>query len=181
MSAVRFKTWRATTDIPLDVVRRRLIARCRQDPDGCWRWQKRLTPKGYGATHIWAGGKVESRAHRVSYLAFIGPIPHGMVVMHDCNTNSCINPAHLMAGTHRDNMAHALATGTHCVGSGHRLSKLSAEDVHLIRHFANAGVPRLWLADSFGVTWHTVDRICKHQHRRHDAFPTWLAGVLRAA
>jgi HNH endonuclease len=50
-------------------------------------------------------------AHRVSFQAFVGPIPDGMHVLHSCDTRSCVNPYHLSLGTNADNIADSVAKG----------------------------------------------------------------------
>lgn len=83
------------------------------DPDsGCWNWSLSKQSNGYG--QIKHEGKMK-RAHRVSYLAFRGEIPVGLEVMHDCDNRSCVNPWHLTAGTHADNMASMSLRGPHGV------------------------------------------------------------------
>ena len=67
---------------------------------GCWLWDGVLSTAGYGTTCV--NGK-QTSTHRASYAAFFGEIPEGKLVRHQCDTKSCVNPQHLVLGTHRDN------------------------------------------------------------------------------
>ena len=89
---------------------------------GCWLWIAYRDSKGYGSFGL--DGKVR-KAHRVAYELTYGPLPEGAHVLHSCDNPSCVNPQHLRAGTHVDNMRDRVEHGrdpnakkTHCE-SGH--------------------------------------------------------------
>lgn len=65
------------------------------DARGCWIWQRSLTDKGYPQCER-EGVK---GGHRWYYTRFVGPIPAGHHVHHDCEVKACVNPAHLLAIT----------------------------------------------------------------------------------
>ncbi|XQA74634.1 HNH endonuclease signature motif containing protein [Xanthomonas sacchari] len=70
---------------------------------GCWLWTGQIGKNGYGRDPIGARQNY-MEAHRSSYVAFKGRIAKGLLVRHKCDTPSCVNPDHLLTGTHRDNM-----------------------------------------------------------------------------
>lgn len=77
---------------------------------GCWLWTSATDSRGYG--QISMGANMSPRkAHRVSYEAFVGEIPAGMVVRHRCDTPLCINPNHLEIGTQKDNANDMMVRG----------------------------------------------------------------------
>lgn len=63
----------------------------------CWIWQGSINPDGYGKR----SGKY---AHRIMYEKHIGAIPIGLQIDHLCRITSCVNPAHLEAVTHTENI-----------------------------------------------------------------------------
>lgn len=71
----------------------------------CWVWRRTINPKGYGALSI--SGRTMP-AHRLSFEAFHGPIPHGLVVDHVCRVRCCVNPTHLEVVTVSENNRRAL-------------------------------------------------------------------------
>jgi len=88
---------------------------------------------GYGAFKAMG----EQRAHRVSYRLFKGEIPEGTEIDHLCKIKLCVNPEHLEAVSHAENVFRAdrgaVALNwhkTHCV-NGH---DLSGENVSLRKH-----------------------------------------------
>lgn len=95
----------------------------------CWLWSGARS-KGYGVFGI-PKTRRNARAHRLSYLFHVGPIPIGLELDHLCRVPACVNPAHLEPVTHQINTARGVAgqaTGrqmrsrTHCP-SGHPYDK----------------------------------------------------------
>lgn len=71
---------------------------------GCWVWTGALGLGGYG--HVRGMG-----VHRVSYLLAHGELPAGLDILHRCVFAPCVNPAHLYAGTAKDNARDAREIG----------------------------------------------------------------------
>lgn len=117
-------------------VETRVLIRSRSTVDlvsGCWVWGGPLNPtNGYGL--IYVGSKADgtnrmASVHRVSYEAFVGPIPDGLTIDHvwarGCTHKLCVNPTHLEAVTGKVNILRGgspwaeNARKTHCARGGH--------------------------------------------------------------
>ena len=78
--------------------------------DTCWFWTGRCDKDGYGRMKI--AGK-HYRVPRVVWEINNGPIPPNQIVRHSCDVSACINPAHLLLGTHQDNVDDKMERGRH--------------------------------------------------------------------
>lgn len=94
-------------------------------PGGCWLWTASKISAGYG-NFVPNGRGSHTLAHRWAYEQAMGPIPAGADLDHLCRTPACVNPDHLEAVTHRENVLRGTspsaghARKTHC-SHGHEL------------------------------------------------------------
>ncbi len=71
----------------------------------CIEWTGAITAAGYGVLRV---GDHPEYAHRIAYEEAFGPIPEGLEIDHvrkrGCRLRHCVNPEHLEAVTHAENM-----------------------------------------------------------------------------
>jgi hypothetical protein len=105
---------------------------CRLAESGCWLWIG-YRQNGYG--HITLDGRPRG-AHVWSHELFKGPVPRGLFVLHSCDTPACVNPAHLRAGTAKENVHDCISRGRFRTskGASNNLSKLTDQDIVDIRN-----------------------------------------------
>lgn len=132
------------------------------DALSCWPWRGARTVGGYGWISI-AARRVG--AHRVAHWFFRGEAS-GLEVRHQCHNPGCVNPGHLLAGTHFENMRDREAAGR---GGDHRGIKngravLSDDDVRAIRASSESGAV---VARRLGVSRVTVCGIRRGVKWRH--------------
>jgi HNH endonuclease len=93
-----------------------LLARSVKVDGGCRRWTGAHVPKGYGQIRF--DGKTRG-VHVVAHEIWIGPVPDGLEVDHvyanGCRYRDCIEPSHLEAVTHAENVRRRhMEPSTHC-------------------------------------------------------------------
>lgn len=153
-----------------DMLQTTLMHRCKLAENGCWEWQASRSPGGYG--QICRNNKTRP-AHRVSYEAFVGKIPKGLVVRHACDNPRCINPEHLSVGTMKENMADRDSRGRRDVkGEQIGTSKLTEREVleikrsdlslTLLSEMYNVDKSNIWAIRS-GKSWKHLNTISSQQ------------------
>lgn len=127
----------------------------RRGPDECWTWQgtKQAPNKigeRYGTFGVSERGKnVTYRAHRLAYILTYGRLDPDAVIMHTCDNPLCVNPAHLVAGTQKENAEDMARKGRVAHGSSHYDSRLTESDVLAI--FDDKTSTHIELARRFGI------------------------------
>ena len=75
---------------------KRFLAKMRPVPRSeCIEWIGAIDNHGYGAFRSPLNKGGTSKAHRVSYWLFRGPVPPSRSVDHLCRFTKCVNPYHL--------------------------------------------------------------------------------------
>jgi len=97
----------------------------------CWVWlgtycgSKKYTSYG----HFWINDGFKQSSHRFSYDYYHGPIYDNLFVRHTCDNPKCVNPNHLILGTHQDNMNDMCSRNRQAKGELNGLAKLTEDDV----------------------------------------------------
>lgn len=133
---------------------------------GCWEWNRYRMPCGYG--RIRHEGHMEL-AHRLSYRAFNGDIPDGLVVRHKCDNKRCVNPDHLEVGTQKDNVNDSINRGSfvyrdNTKGADHPNAKLTEKQV---KEILNSNETQRSLAAKYGVSFQLISQIKRGKIWQH--------------
>ena len=125
-----------------------ILDRCQPVPySGCWLWLLSAGSHGYGQGY---DGVTICTAHSMSYRAFVGVIPAGMLVQHSCDERLCVNPDHLSLGTDATNAEDKRLKGR----AAKKLSPKQRIEIRAL--YTKGGVSQRKLAAQFGVTQRAV-------------------------
>lgn len=121
-------------------------------------WKGRLLKpgvnrRGYQQVTLCADGvKRQRKVHQLVLEAFVGSCPPGMEVMHTDNDPGNNALDNLSYGTPSQNQVHRTV-------SGNRKRSLSDDDVLDIRRRLEQGETLSSVADTYGVSWHSIQQI----------------------
>jgi hypothetical protein len=127
----------------------------------CWLWTGYKDKDGYGFFRCGSG--IRRRAHRFAFETFVGPLEEKWA-LHHCDNTSCVNPKHLFAGTHEDNMLDAKRKSRMERGEFRYCSKLTEADVVFIRQSKGS---ELDCAGLLGVSRGTIGKIRRREKWKH--------------
>ena len=121
--------------------------------NGCWEWIGSKDKGGYGHFKYPTGNDKPIGAHVASYRYFYGVVPEGMEIRHTCDNPSCVNPIHLIPGTHQDNMNDMVKRGRWIGGApkkefckyGHKI----ADDFYIVKNRKSCRKCRIAISKEF--------------------------------
>lgn len=134
----------------------------KEEQNGCYRCTNYSTgSEGYVKVTV---DNKQQGGHRYSFFIKNGYYPK--VVRHTCDNKWCVNPNHLLPGTHKDNVMDRVKRNRSAKGETNGRSKLSSKQV--IEILNDNHTPKMKLARKFsvdpkvirdiknGVTWRCV-------------------------
>ena len=140
----------------------------------CWEWTAGKSRQGYGRLFELNTGQL--RAHRVSWVLHNGePIPEGLLVLHECDNPSCVNPAHLFLGTYQNNTDDMIRKRRGYFpgvknprGSQNGMAKLTEDQVLQIRElYQSTQFTQVELGNRFGITNSVINKIVNRNSWSH--------------
>lgn len=132
------------------------------EPFACWPYAGPDNGAGYGLVSV-PGAR--GYAHRLAYADAWGPIPPGLHVCHDCDYPPCVNPLHLFAGTHAENMQDMAKKGRCGQPAGERHARAKLSDGNVLEIQAS-DLPGVELARLYGVTPAQICRLRRHGRKK---------------
>lgn len=141
---------------PEEVVQHVLATSTRDDVTGCLLSSLPKDKKGYAL--VSCGGRW-TRAHRVVFFGGNPPIG-GPQTLHICDTRSCVDKAHLYAGTNNKNIADKVSRDR----SG---KKLNIAKVRRIKVMLARGVSQSVVGQFFGMGQPGISKIARGVHWAH--------------
>ena len=123
---------------------------------------------GYArTTRLISGTQYNTSMHRLAFCLYnkctLDDI-EGKIIRHICDNSRCINPEHLLSGTHEDNMRDMVQRNRQCKGSDVFNSTLKLEDVVYIKKMHVKGCRQYGaraLGRAFNVTKRAILDIIK--------------------
>lgn len=98
----------------------------RKDTEGCIEWPFGRHRSGHGIINI---ERKTLYTHRILYEITHQKDITGLIIRHTCDNPGCINPKHLLEGTHQDNVQDRVDRNRSALGENNGRSVLFEQDV----------------------------------------------------
>jgi|GEM_PF-3377469 len=132
--------------------------------DECMEWNAGHFSDGYGAFFY---NYKTTRAHRFIYYAYFGDIPDAYVICHTCDNINYVNPNHLFLGTVQDNHDDCKSKGRTLTDSKNPYSKLTEQDVVLIKQLLKQGFTCKSIGEKFNMARVSISDIKRGKSWSH--------------
>ena len=132
----------------------------------CLIWQRSChKATGYGYIYKTINGKeMKIGAHVMMFELLNGPAKEKAVIRHSCDNPPCINPQHLLSGTHKDNARDRVNRGRGAKGIKHGRCRLTDEQVKEIKNTPKYYGSGIKLAKKFSVANTTISAVRNGQN-----------------
>lgn len=125
-------------------------------PNACWPFTGKLNSKG--RPYFTADGE-KDLAYRITYELVHGEGSlTGAIARHTCDQEDCCNPAHIIPGSHQENMNDMKERERH---------GLPHHTVRAIRKLGDMGLAHAAIADRFGIARSTVSEMIERKNYQH--------------
>lgn len=128
-----------------------------KEVNGCLEWDRCLNTDGYARATI--NGNENTKVHRHVYqLCNPDEDIKGKLIRHTCDNTKCINPAHLLSGSPKDNVMDKFFR------ERSNVAKLTPEQVRELRRLHATGkYLQRELGSMFNINYRTVSYIVKRK------------------
>lgn len=146
---------------------------------GCWLWRDGK-PDKVTYPSFWLGSRPDRKMIRPHRLVLIakGHDMEGLVGRHKCDNKRCVNPDHLIPGTHLDNHRDAVERGlsvnppqvdwrSRMSKAAHHWQKLQKDQIPLIRIRLANGETGASIASDYGVSTDCIGKIKRNERWSH--------------
>lgn len=113
------------------------------DQKGCWNWHGSISTQGYAQYNL-------KPLYGILYRRFNGDCLPNMILRHLCSNKRCVNPSHVVMGTHTQNAIDAVLVGDR--------GKVGLEGYRRMVQLYDSGVAQVRIAEQLNVSRSLVSR-----------------------
>lgn len=134
-------------------------------PDQCWQWAASCLPNGRPRL----GVKYEGRSTSITVARIIAAARDEIeldanprwVARHSCDNVACVNPAHILSGTYKQNSDDMWERGRGARGDRRPSARLSIETVRVIRARLAGGESQSSIGRDIGVSQSHISQVAR--------------------